>query len=228
MASLLFSPDAAARFKASLSRQHANHRRTWPDGCWGAANGWLMLVGPSPGCSGSSKDSRPGGPRRPIDSYVHVGCDAGKIEFLENKGRNARWQMLANAAFSRAEYASALTTVANLDWGHNADHWRIPESYLNRGCDYVYKVMMQSKPRIVITLVRRTWDVLSLYLSRHAVPFPKPPPDLIQDVIIVRLPRCGFRTLVLRSPQHPSRHFFTHSHAKLIKKTAAWFIRHDS
>lgn len=176
----------------------------------------------------SSADSWRGGPRRPIDSHAYVGRDAGKIDYSTNKGRNARWQMLAAAAFRRTEHALALTTVTNLDWGHNADHRRIPESYLSRGCDYVFDVMLQSKPRIVITLVRRTWDVLSTYLARHAESFPAPPTDLIQDFIVVRLPRCGFRTLVLRSPQHPSRHFFTRSHASLIKRTVTWFTRNDS
>jgi hypothetical protein len=228
MISALFSPDAALRFKASTSGQHANRSRTWPRGCWGAANGWLMLVGPSPGGVRSATDSWSGGPRRPIDSHAYVGRDAGKIIYSTNKGRNARWQMLAAAAFTRPDYASALTTVTNLDWGNNSDHTTIPESYLNRGCEYVFNVMAQSKPRIVITLVRKTWDVLTTYLSRHKILFPAPPKDLIQDLTVVTLPRCGFKTLVLRSPQHPSRHFFTRSHADLIKRTVAWFIRNDT
>ena len=44
-------PDLHMRFLATEEFQRNGNKReeTWPRACWGSANAWIVLVGPSPG-----------------------------------------------------------------------------------------------------------------------------------------------------------------------------------
>ena len=220
----LHHPDAERRFRASVSLNGQAVDARWPRACWGSANGWLMLVGPSPGRKDPEEPFAPGGPNRPFDSVPSIGSDAGAIAYRSNKGRNKRWAMLSAAVFDQSSHADALTTVANLDWGHNPDHKSIPDQYLLDGCHFVYGVMKETKPRVVVTLVVRTWEVLMRFLETSDA-------DTVDyralgqlDACAIRLPGYTAATLIVRSPQHPSRHFFTQDHANAVASEVRNFL----
>ena|SRR5439155_15668333 len=110
--------------------------------------------------------------------------------------------MLSQEVFGDLKYARALTSVANLDWGNHADSRDIPEKYLLEGCEVVLGVMQQSRPRVVITLVRRTWDVFASFITHHARVLDYTSVTVV-DCRLVRLPGLAHDTLVARSPQQP-------------------------
>jgi hypothetical protein len=220
----LFSPVLDDRYQATIKATENECRKLWPNACWGAANGWLMLLGPSPGGADKDETVRPGGANRPMDSEVSIGPCAGRIHFDSNQGRNRRWDRLREAVFGDLDHADALTTLANLDWGHNADHRSIPDAYLSMGCASVFEVMKQAKPRVIITLVRRTWDILLPFLESRQAIVPGYASATGLDCRLLRLPENGAQTLLLRSPQHPSRHFFSSDHERQIREEVQHFL----
>lgn len=226
MTSDLYSADMRLRFAASLACEGSFPPVSWPRGCRGAVNGWLMLVGPSPGRQDTDSDIWPGGPGRPWDEVATVGASAGVVDFGTNRARNARWNMLSEAVFGDAGCARALTCVANLDWGHHSDHKHIPIDFLEQGCEVVAELIRTTKARVVITLVRRTWEVLAPYLTRNH--------ESVQYAAATELDACVIRfagsdasTIVIRSPQHPSRHFFNSHHAATLHKEVQAFLASD-
>jgi len=85
----LHSRDASKRYRASLAfaKRYPDVSEVWPRGCYGAANAWLLLVGPSPGKAGPKEVPRLGGNNRPINKDVCIGPGVGVIDFkLEEIG----------------------------------------------------------------------------------------------------------------------------------------------
>ena len=134
--------------------------------------------------------------------------------------------MFSEAIFDNLEYAQALTTLTNLDWGHHADNRTIPEAHLREGCQVIAELMQRTKPRIVVTLVRRTWDILMPYLRRRFTTLGYVPATGL-DSLVFRLPGFDAPTIAVRSPQHPSRHFFTEQHAQLVRDEVQAFLATD-
>lgn len=220
----LHHPDAERRFRAAVSLNGQAVDARWPRACWGSANGWLMLVGPSPGRKDPDEPFAPGGPNRPFDSVPSIGPDAGAIAYRSNKGRNKRWAMLSAAVFDQSSHADALTTVANLDWGHNPDHKSIPDQYLLDGCRFVYGVMKETKPRVVVTLVVRTWGVLMRFLETSDAATVDYRALGLLDACAIRLPGYTAATLIVRSPQHPSQPYFAQYHANDVASEVRNFL----
>lgn len=226
----LFSPDASIRHQASLeySQHHFDPFAHWPRGCWGAANGWLMLCGPSPGRADNAEQAATGGVERPRDVPVYVGKGAGRIDFQSNKARTRRWRDLVFAVFGDEIKADCLTSVTNLDWGRYGNYKDISEFHLREGCATVFEVMQASKPRVVITLVTVTWehllDFLVEFLSDPSLNKQNMAGHPLLQCRILQLPTCTYPTLLLKSPQHPSRHFFTKAHCEQIAVTVRWFL----
>lgn len=224
MRSYLYSPYLEDRYRATINVAPGRYSYLWPRACWGAANGWLLLIGPSPGRADNDDDVWVGGPNRPIDSRAIIGPNAGDISFNTNKARNNRWDKLREAVFDKMSYANALTTLANLDWGHYPDSREIPDAYLKEGCEIVQNIMKKSKPRIIITLVKRTWEVLLPSLAKLQVFDPPYQSVSGLDCRILRLTGNKALTLLMRSPQHPSRHFFNKRHEDKIHYEVKHFL----
>ena len=226
----LFSPDLETRYQATMAGDPSEYCQRWPRACYGAANGWLMLIGPSPGKADSTQNAWPGGPNRPLDSGVSIGPSAGRISFDTGRGRNSRWDRLRQAALGYNESeqalkrADALTTLANLDWGNNADHRCIPDAYLAMGCADVFEVMKQSKPRVIVALVWKVWNILIPFLEQSQTVFSDYPSVAKSDCRLLRLPGTEAPTLILRSPQHPSMPFFTKTHTEQIHSEVEHFL----
>lgn len=171
-----------------------------------------------------------GGADCPWDSEVTIGAGSCVFDFDSNTARNARWLMLARAALGSQKAAEALSSVVNLDWGHCADSSKIPEGNLKAGCPRVLKMMKQAQPRVVVTLVARTWWVLKDFLKDYEVAsFQKPQTELLSEPpMVIQIPGVKHRTVILKSPHHPSWHYFTEARAAQVKKAVEWFLCADS
>jgi hypothetical protein len=216
----LFEENLQKRYRATRMCSEQEFNR-FPRGCWGAA-----LVGPSPGRSDPGQDVWRGGKLRPADSKVSIGRDSGTIEFEGNPARNMRWNLLTKTVLGSKPKASALTTVANLDWGHNGTSGDIPQANLKAGCPVVWDFLSSTKPRIIVVMVWATWTVFSDFIitKKHGAMIPgkfggQPSP------IQVRLENCDFDSLVIKAPQHPSRHFFKAKHAEYLRRQFETWLR---
>lgn len=187
----------------------------------------LLLCGPSPGRADDNEQRSLGGGERPKDVPVRIGGDTCKIEFQSNKGRTKRWRSLVYAVFDDEKQGDSLTCVGNLDWGHYGNHRDIPPANLEQGPATVLEVMKVSQPCVVVTLVTVTWDYLEAYLREFFEASQSQPPTIegkkSLKYRVMNLPDCPHKTLLLKSPHHPSRHFFTDIHCRQIKDTVKWF-----
>lgn len=222
----LYSQDPKKRFDATIKFTKAQPllKELWPRGCSGAPNGWLMLVGPSPGKADSIKNFSKGGPKRPIDKVVKIGDGVGEFSFKTGKQRNHRWNKLAQSVFTNKEYAATLTSRTNLDWGNYPDSTEIPEKNLEDGCAVVYGLMKNSQPRVIIVLSRLAWKHLTKYLEFCIIE------QIFDNTIhkyIIQIPNCHFKTLLLKSPQHPSQPFFTDLHCNEIGLAVRSFLTNN-
>ncbi|MBT4171116.1 MAG: hypothetical protein HOE05_23485, partial [Rhodospirillaceae bacterium] len=164
----------------------------------------LLMCGPSPGAADVENDVWQGGPNRPVDEQPSIGPFAGQINFSTNRSRNEKFMTLATECFQGSrKYAAALTALVNLDWGHNANSKIIPDDYLRLGCGFVFDVLRDCRPRVILTMANtpgRTWDHLRNHLSCYST-------GLIQtklENMVVKFPEVSFCTLLLKSPITPS------------------------
>ena len=160
----LYDPDINLRYKATCEYEVREEILTakWERACWGSLNGWIMLIGPSPGKADSQNEKWSGGidVERPKDETAVISSKAGVIDFNSNKARNKKWTNLILDFVDKVEYAEALTTVCNLDWGHNSSQSNIPLDYLRQGCTVVFDKIVQTKPRIVAAMTVSVWEIL--------------------------------------------------------------------
>jgi hypothetical protein len=135
-----------------------------PRGCWGSANAWIILVGPSPGGAKDANSSWHGGPGRPMDkNQARISSKAGTITFQDGKNRNERWMRLIDDFTGDRKYTSALTAVCNLDWGNQKNEALIPQAWLEAGCPVVGEIIQKSKPRVIAAMTVIVWDNLVKY-----------------------------------------------------------------
>jgi hypothetical protein len=225
----LFDPDLEKRYKATIKSCAGAESKPygcWPRACWGAANGWLMICGPSPGREDDPKKKWRGGPNRPNDQKVRIGQSVAGFDFQTNKGRNTRWLNLAKSVLVTEEKAKALASVANLDWGHNPSQYAINQKLLELGCETVFSLMKRSKPRVIVVLGVRTWNVISRFVQDkdYVIPVQDAPDWLTRKPFVIQIPGSRFRSLLLKAPQHPSRHFFNDEHCRRINRAVKWFV----
>lgn len=223
----LYSKDPLKRYNASLrfEKAYPDAIELWPRGCSGAPNGWLMLVGPSPGKADSIKSLSKGGLNRPCDKRVKIGTNSGKFSFKTGKQRNNGWNKLAESVFDNIEHAGSLTSRTNLDWGNYSKSQEIPKENLILGCSVVFGLMKSSHPRIIVVLSKRAWKPLTDYLKFCIIECIDKQPT---DAYTIQMPNCSFKTLILRSPQHPSMPYFSDLHCEQISKTVKWFLKNHN
>lgn len=221
----LFSGDLDERFHATKNRPAQVFERL-PRGCWGSANGWLMLLGPSPGRADPDEISATGGVNRPNDSNASIALEPGRINFTSNPSRSDRWNLLTSTIVGSEKKASALTTVANLDWGHQANSAELEASYLRQGCPIIWDFIQKTRPRVIVVLVWRTWKTFTSFLGENKFGVLEPVfEDLHPVPWKIQIPGCDFSSLVVKAGQHPSRHFFKRQHAEDAQKVIQRWLK---
>lgn len=170
----LYDSELHVRYKATCEYVANGNamKDKWERGCWGSLNGWIMLVGPSPGKADSTDDQWSGGAdiERPKDEISTISKHAGIINFPSNQARNKKWTNLIVDFVKERDYAEALTTVCNLDWGHNPDQRKIAAKDLRAGCPVVFDKIVKTKPMIVAAMTVSVWEILLVHFTTICSP----------------------------------------------------------
>src|ERR1700676_1538092 len=97
----LYSANPEERFEASIQygKETPTQNFVWPYGCWGAANAWLALLGPSPGKPFKGDVRAAGSENRQWDQFPKIGENACQIQFGDGTRRNAKWKKISQAGF---------------------------------------------------------------------------------------------------------------------------------
>jgi hypothetical protein len=218
-----YSPDVKHRYRAALAEDGTRLTRRWPFACFGSANAFLALIGPSMGKAGEGETCHVGGSHRPRGGLMRI----GHYQHFNWPGARAdRWRRLSVALLGHEQYVYYSTAVFNLDWSNDADERNIPDAHLRAGfTKYVWPALVRVRPRLVCALTNRVWDTIAPTVQLFAVPFPSCPVPLPREPIFFRLPDTEFASMLFKSHNHPSRHFLGQQRIATLGKACAWFLR---
>ena len=197
----VYSENPLERFLAS--KQDGGPELSWPFSNWGAANAWLVLLGPSPG-----KDD--GGAKGTHTVRVGLPCP---IQFNTYRNRNPRWRKLWEEPFgphlrvgdeNLGEY---LTALMNLDGTNEPDETKLTNASLVNGCDRVERQLNQCRPKVIVALTESAFAVFRSHLGDRYMPskldgFEEPRRGNTGGTF--QLTNAVHRTWLIRAPQHPS------------------------
>jgi len=223
----LFSPSLKVRYEATkaFALKGGKHEPDTWEGCWGSANGWTMLVGPSPG---SRKDAIPDHTdqlalRKKLSKQIFIRPKACEIQFKDEwkdgkkpekqTRREKNWtRLMAAAAGGDTDVAEALTTVANLDFLNCALEKNIQHQRLVSGSEQVLELIRLSRPRLLIPLTMNVYRVFRDYLQANWKTVRSVQksmdltvyPDERFPIIWFNVPGCTWDSLLVMAPKHPS------------------------
>jgi hypothetical protein len=223
MANRLYAADLETRYQASMETGEKTLSIRWPAGCGGAANAFLVLLGPSPGVARAGEGlATTLGPNRPDGKLRRIG--PGAMNFDWGDHRTARWTRLNAAILGDEQRARALTALLNLDWRHSTDAKEIPLSDLRTGWRaHVGPLLSDVRPHIVCALTNRVWRAVSEALESHSLPLPPCPATLTRKPFAIRLSGCDSPTLFIKAQNHPSR-FLSNAHIAELGRACRWFL----
>jgi hypothetical protein len=222
----LYSPDLDRRFEATLNVHHTDLGKKWPLACGGAANAFLVLIGPSMGHAIPGETIALGGANRPYGDSMKIGRDVMSFDWGDQ--RKTRWTRLCAEMLGSEKYVSSLTALMDLDWRHSASEKVIPPEELNSGfVNYVWPLLGEVQPRIVCALTNSVWNTIIPEIQSLQVSFPVYPDKhtLPREPVVFRLPGCDFNTLFIKPHNHPSRHFLTDEMISQVGKACQWFLK---
>lgn len=223
---VLYSPDLDLRYQATLSVHPLDLGKKWPLACDGAANAFLVLIGPSMGRALPGEPIAAGGANRPEGGAMRIGRDVMRFDW--NDRRVARWTRICAAMLGSERYVSSLTALLDLDWRHSVGEKHIPTAELHSGLvNYVWPLLGELRPRIVCALTNRVWETIIPKIEPLRVSFPVYPDRdaLRREPVIFRLPGCDFHTLLIKPHNHPSYHYLTADMISRVGKACQWFLR---
>jgi len=207
-----YSPELERRYEATISESRTTLPKKWPLACGGAANAFLVLLGPSMGAAARDEPVEVGGANRPQRYPMQIG--QGVMDFEGLGRRKRRWQRLCAAMLGGEQYITSMTALLNLDWRHSSSESDIPQADLIAGLtDYIWPLLYELGPRIVCVLSNRTWDTVYPQITQcEGVPLNLPFPltdsrgiKPSRQPLAFRLPDCDFQTLLIKPHRHPSR-----------------------
>jgi hypothetical protein len=194
--SLLHSPSLQARYDASIRGGTRETPERWPLGCGGAANAYLVLIGPSMG--------RVTGRHHGVGNTMNLGPEAMNFDWGDH--RKARWTRLCAAILGDECHAHALTALLNLSEQHSTNESEISGADLRAGwTERIWPVLRRVRPRIVCALTNSVWDTIVDTLTARFVEIPACPFDLARTPKGFRIPGCQFTTVLVKPHNHPSR-----------------------
>jgi hypothetical protein len=224
------SPEIRFRASAELNEAEPNSQLLWPYGFWGAANPWLVLLGPSPGRDIARETRGPEFAENLFPNIARYGPAACEITFDDGSRlrRNKAWRSLRIAAFEAAglsnERASIvqaqLTALMNLGFENAAAAARGTDAEARRiasFADTLLPRLMESRPAVIVVLSKVAWtpfEAALQSLGRIVEQFPAaehPAPSRVRKPMKRLLIRIAddlpYLTSVILSPVHPSMQF---------------------
>jgi hypothetical protein len=218
----LYSGQLDERYRATLEAGRLVLSTRWPLGCFGAANAFLTLIGPSPGGAGPGEVRQAGGINRPQRDPMQIG--QGVLDLNWGDHRTAKWTKLCSAMLGSESHALALTAVLNLDWRHSTDERSIPLSDLTAGLEqHVWPLLTALRPRIVCALTNRVWETMVTRVRPLQVSLADCPVPLTRPPVVFKLPGCDFDTILIKSHNHPSR-VLSYAQIADLGRVCSWFL----
>jgi hypothetical protein len=139
-------------------------------------------------------------------------------------GRKTRWTSLCVEIMGDEDRALALTAIWNLDWRHSTNEKDIPYEHLQEGwAEHLAPLLTQVRPRIVLALTNRVWNVVSEALDGKSESLARCPARLTREPTVIRIDGCRFPTLFLKAHNHPSR-FLSYEQIGEIGRACRWFL----
>lgn len=166
----LFSPDPRVRLEAvaGLSKPSRDklleHYSEWIPNAYGAANAWAVIVGPSPGRARvGSRKKRATGIYQPVLGEVHPKIKEG-VEEWPFWRELLRWvrEAFCESGVLQADLdlCQTLILMMNLDIACQGQESRISQPKLRKGLDRLWFVVDSTKPRMLIALTKRVYNVI--------------------------------------------------------------------
>jgi hypothetical protein len=209
----LFSPNLSERLAATHSEHNSDKTLPWPCYCRGSANAYVIFLGPSRGKADSGEDTTAN-----LSHHPKIGDGFGYNEFSDHKQRNYKWRALYKAALHNGAIDvdlayKKLTAIWNLSSEHTSTEPSlerfITHSSLIEASRELFPLIAWTKPRIIITLTKNVSQLFSMMISVSEIPIEsiqQTPPEIDGSrAYEVSFPGVGFKTLVFKTPQHPSR-----------------------
>jgi hypothetical protein len=207
---LLYSPVLDERLDATQKNTVTSELApAWPWGNRGAANAWMIMVGPSPG--------KPNPNIVPTSQSRRIGMNHGFSGFDHLAHRNPTWLALAEAGFgSRGspKLRSALSALFNLCSIDTSDASSLTHEELDRFSDRCIERILECRPRVVIAIERRVFEILASRFSNRQS-FRRSVFDAAANSYTGRITDCyvwqynqdGYvnEIILIRAPSHPSR-----------------------
>jgi hypothetical protein len=215
----LFSPNPLIRLEAakeaspSIVEALIPSKEKWIKSAFGAANAWLVVVGPSPG-------KGPGG--KVVEAVPPV---LGEVHPLFEKFKNSTpfWKELFrllqqgfHSAGLDADAALMLTMLVNLDITPEGDSKKIPQEKLRDGLPRLKQVLELTRCRMILALTKSVYDVIRIWKE-----FSEVGPELQpHDNVWKYHPKSRWLTckkeeqtiLLTKALQHPSKASFYSGH----------------
>ena len=214
----LYSPDAERRYQATLQVGSRRCSTKWPLGCGGAANAFLVLLGPSMGRAPAGQTAERGGADRPYREVMRIGRDV--MDYL----REPRWTTLCAEMLGGDRYVRTLSALLNLDWRHTSRESEIPDRDLSRGFEHdIWPLLPVLRPGLVAALTNRVWETVLPLIKDYRIESPHCPVPLTRIPIALRLPGSAFSTLLLKLHNHPSR-FLSYAQMSEVGRACRWFL----
>jgi hypothetical protein len=230
----LFSPDLKERLAATCvydSHTSNNTEEEWIAGCRGAANAFVVMLGPSPGTPDPGEKLLTRTPQRPTWHHpFRIGPNAGVSLQPFGSGKKARpgWGRLFTAGFSEkspnTQAANALTGIWNLDWCHQSRETGTPDEALREGAETIIELVTKVKPRVIFTLSAKVNDTFWESISQFQCEKSGAPLENTQPVEVL-FPGVPFPTLVLRSIRHPSYNTLNASRLTALTECVGTFLK---
>ena len=221
----LYSQKLERRYRATLKSDGITLTKKWPVACFGAANAFLVLIGPSMGGARKGEIGRRGGANRPYRKLMHIGQDVMNFDWGDH--RKARWIRLCSEMLGSEQYVSTMTSLLNLDWQHSTSEKEIPDEYLSNGFSkYIWPLLCKLQPRIVSPLTNRVWNTVLPKIEEYRVQFTRCPVSLPHEPIFFKFPESDFCTMLIKPHNHPSR-FLSYNEIAKIAKACRWFLKQE-
>ncbi|MBL9188804.1 MAG: hypothetical protein JNK23_15075 [Opitutaceae bacterium] len=224
-----FSPIVRHEAAVEICAREPKRELRWPFGYWGAANSWLVLLGPSPGKDPKRNRGLASDPWTEAN-FVGYGPKAREIIFDDGlkERRNRHWRLLRIAAFQAAglspERAASvqvqLTALMNLGFENSPIAEQGAHHHARRLMAFEQMLLprlAEARPAVIVVLSKAAWTPFeealeqSGRLIQRCEAIDHPQPSRVRKPMKRLLARVAddlpYHTSVILASVHPSMAF---------------------
>ncbi len=200
----------------------------WPGGGGGAANAFLVAVGPSPGGESATADNvrygLTGKPKRlgpAAMNYDWPGKDGRR------SGAGTKWQAFASGILGSDAHARALMALLNLVPMYAPDGSTVPTAGFDTSFRVViWPAILTTQPRLVCAVTNAVWETMATTLTPHALQCAANPYAAVafaqRRQMLVGVPEVPWPICVFQSVRHPN--YLSGAHRTALGDACQWFL----